>query len=72
MTIHMPGGCKIGYTKLLNQKIETYFQYYDGQTDEDKKFRLMEILIHALTDIECQNDFDKKIETLKTKDNQEF
>ncbi len=47
------------------KEIENYFRHYDEQTDEDKKFVLMQILIQALTDIENQDEFDKNWSCLK-------
>jgi hypothetical protein len=46
-------------------KIENYFRHYDEQTDEDKKFSLMEMLIQALTDIENENEFNENWILLK-------
>lgn len=46
-------------------EIDNYFQDYDEQTDEDKKFSIMKMLIQSLTDIENQNDFDKNCKRLK-------
>lgn len=46
-------------------EIDNYFQHYDEQTDEDKKFSIMKMLIQSLTDIENQNDFDKNWKRLK-------
>ena len=40
-------------------EIENYFKHYDEQTDEDKKFSLMEMLIQALTDIDDEEEFDR-------------
>tara|TARA_R110000744_G_scaffold18586_1_gene49841 strand:- start:159 stop:566 length:408 start_codon:yes stop_codon:yes gene_type:complete len=40
-------------------EIENYFKHYDEQTDEDKKFSLMEMLIQALNDIDDEEDFDR-------------
>lgn len=45
------------YEIAESKEIENYFQHYDKQTDEDKKFSLMETLIQVLTDIENQNNF---------------
>jgi len=45
--------------------IKDYFQHYDEQTDDDKKFSLMEMLIQALTDVENENDFKKNWILLK-------
>ncbi|CAM1368580.1 conserved hypothetical protein [Tenacibaculum litopenaei] len=50
-----------------SKEIENYFQHYDEQTEEDKKFSLMEMLIQALTDIEDKNDFDKNWKRLKSR-----
>ncbi len=53
-------------------EIENYFRHYDEQTDEDKKFSLMEMLIQSLTDIEDQNDFDKNWSRLRPKIIEDF
>ncbi len=50
-----------------SKEIENYFQHYDEQTEADKKFSLMEMLIQALTDIEDKNDFDKNWKRLKSR-----
>ena len=47
------------------REIENYFLHYDEQTDDDKKFSLMEMLIFALTDIENDADFNKYWELLR-------
>ena len=47
------------------KEIENYFQHYVEQTDDDKKFILMEMLIQALTDIENKNSFNRKWKLLK-------
>ncbi len=53
------------YEIAESKEIDNYFQHYDEQTDEDKKFSIMEMLIQSLTDIENQNDFDKNWKRLK-------
>ncbi|WP_147239356.1 hypothetical protein [Tenacibaculum sp. E3R01] len=55
------------YDIAESKEIENYFQHYDEQIDEDKKFSLMEMLIQALTDIEDKNDFDKNWKRLKSR-----
>jgi hypothetical protein len=47
------------------KEIENYFRHYDEQTDEDKKFILMQMLIQALTDIESESDFIEYWKLLK-------
>ena len=46
-------------------EIENYFQHYDEQTDEDKKFSLMLMLIQALTEIEDEATFHENWNLLK-------
>lgn len=47
------------------KRIDEYFTHYFEQTDEDKKFSLMEILIQAITDIENESKFEKYWSKLK-------
>ncbi len=60
------------YEIAESKEIENYFQHYDEQTDEDKKFSLMEMLIQALTDIEDQNEYDKNWNRLRLKIIEDF
>jgi hypothetical protein len=53
------------YEIAESKEIENYFIHYDEQTDENKKFSLMEMLIQALTDIEDKTDFDENWKHLK-------
>ncbi len=47
------------------KKIKEYFKHYDEQTDEDKKFSLMEMLIQAITDTNNKSEFEKYWNKLK-------
>lgn len=60
------------YEIAESKKIENYFQHYEEQVDDDKKFSLMEMLIQALTDIEDQNEFDKNWSCLRLKIIEDF
>jgi len=42
------------------KQIDVYFQHYKEQTDNEKKFCLMEMLIQALDDIDNESEFSKK------------
>lgn len=48
-----------------SKEIKNYFLHYEEQTDEDKKFILMEMLIQALTHIENKREFDENWLRLK-------
>lgn len=48
-----------------SKEIKNYFLHYEEQTDEDKKFILMEMLIQALTHIENKEEFNKNWTCLK-------
>ncbi|WP_323757090.1 hypothetical protein [Roseivirga sp.] len=60
------------YEIAESKEIENYFQHYNEQTDEDKKFSLMEMLIQALTDIEDPNEYDKNWNRLRLKIIEDF
>ena len=54
------------------KEIENYFQHYDEQSDDDKTFSLMEMLIQALTYIENDIDFNKNWILLKERITKDF
>ncbi|MDP8051469.1 hypothetical protein QJU23_03390 [Pasteurella atlantica] len=59
--------------EVANPKdIENYFSSYKEETDEDKKFVLMEMMLQALDEIENQEEFDKNWRILKPIINQDF
>lgn len=55
-----------------SKEIKNYFEHYALQTDEDKKFSLMEMLIQSLEDIEDDKDFEKYWLQLKKLITQDF
>lgn len=54
------------------KEIENYFRHYDEQSDEDKKFSLMEMLIQALDEVEHPSDFEKYWTALEQRIRQNF
>ena len=60
------------YEIVESTRIQIYFQHYDEQTDEDRKFILMEMIAQALTEIQNENDFLKNWNLLEKRIKQNF
>ncbi len=60
------------YEVANSKDVEKYFSSYKEETDEDKKFVLMEMMLQALAEIENQDEFKNNWRVLKPIIKQDF